>query len=95
MTRPMSATFQTLMALALGVVTLVAAPVLAQSGPPRIVIGQGVIEPMPIAVPTFIDGRRRGGLCPGDQPRRHLGPGRHRVLPQHRRRGAYQPHHQL
>ena len=31
-----------------------AAPALAQD-PPRIVIGAGVIEPMPIAVPTFID----------------------------------------
>ncbi|WP_374432962.1 Tol-Pal system beta propeller repeat protein TolB [Tabrizicola sp.] len=51
----MRQTFRTLLALALGVATLAAAPVLAQSSPPRIVIGQGVIEPMPIAVPTFID----------------------------------------
>lgn len=55
MIRPMRQTFRTLLALALGVATLAAAPVLAQSSPPRIVIGQGVIEPMPIAVPTFID----------------------------------------
>ena len=55
MIRPMRQTFRTLLALALGVAALAAAPVLAQSSPPRIVIGQGVIEPMPIAVPTFID----------------------------------------
>ena len=54
MIRPMKATFRTLLALALGVGTLAATPVLAQD-PPRIVIGSAVIEPMPIAVPTFID----------------------------------------
>jgi TolB protein len=32
-----------------------AVPALAQNAPPRIVIGPGVIEPMPIAVPTFVD----------------------------------------
>ena len=54
MIRPMRRTFLTLLALALGVGTLAATPVLAQD-PPRIVIGPGVVEPMPIAVPTFID----------------------------------------
>ena len=54
MIRPMRATFRTLLALALGVGMQVATPVLAQH-PPRIVIGSAVIEPMPIAVPTFID----------------------------------------
>jgi TolB protein len=46
--------FRALLALALGVGMQVATPVLAQD-PPRIVIGSAVIEPMPIAVPTFID----------------------------------------
>jgi TolB protein len=46
--------FGTLFALAFGVAVIAAAPVLAQE-PPRIVIGPGVIEPMPIAVSTFID----------------------------------------
>jgi TolB protein len=46
--------FRTLLVLALGVGMQVATPVLAQE-PPRIIIGPGVIEPMPIAVPTFID----------------------------------------
>ena len=55
MIRPMRQTFQTLLVLALGLGALMSAPVLAQSSPPRIVIGQGVIEPMPIAIPTFID----------------------------------------
>lgn len=55
MTRPMRTPFRTLLALVLGIFTLAAAPVLAQSSPPRIVIGPGVIEPMPIAVPTFVD----------------------------------------
>lgn len=55
MIRPMNKAFGALLALALGVGMLAATPVLAQSGPPRIVIGQGVIEPMPIAIPTFID----------------------------------------
>ncbi|MES2914233.1 MAG: Tol-Pal system beta propeller repeat protein TolB [Pseudomonadota bacterium] len=41
-----------LVAVMLGL--LAPAPVLAQE-PPRIVIGSAVIEPMPIAVPTFID----------------------------------------
>lgn len=54
MTRPMRTTFQALLALALGFGTLVATPVLAQD-PPRIVITGNVIEPMPIAVPSFID----------------------------------------
>jgi TolB protein len=53
MLRPMNKTFCTLLALVLGFGTLAATPVLAQD-PPRIVIG-GVIEPMPIAVPMFID----------------------------------------
>ncbi len=55
MTRPMRPYFRTVLALAFGALSLMAAPVLAQSSPPRIVIGPGVIEPMPIAVPTFID----------------------------------------
>ncbi|WP_333816051.1 Tol-Pal system beta propeller repeat protein TolB [Tabrizicola sp.] len=50
----MRATFRAVLALALGLCTLTAAPVLAQE-PPRIVIGSAVIEPMPIAVPTFVD----------------------------------------
>ncbi len=54
MMTPMRTTFRALLALALGVGTLMATPVLAQD-PPRIVIGPGVVEPMPIAVPTFID----------------------------------------
>ncbi|MFO1201035.1 MAG: Tol-Pal system beta propeller repeat protein TolB [Tabrizicola sp.] len=45
---------RTLVALALGLGALGAAPVLAQD-PPRIVIGSAVVEPMPIAVPAFID----------------------------------------
>jgi TolB protein len=53
MIRPMKYAVWTLMALALGLGSM-AAPVLAQD-PPRIVIGPGVIEPMPIAVPMFID----------------------------------------
>ena len=53
MIRPMRTTIRTLLALALGLGTLSAVPVLAQD-PPRIVIG-GVVEPMDIAVPTFID----------------------------------------
>jgi TolB protein len=32
-----------------------AAPVLAQGSPPRIVISDGVIEPMPFAAPAFVD----------------------------------------
>lgn len=54
MIRPMSRAFRTLLALALGVGVLGTSPVLAQE-PPRIVIGSSVIEPMKIAVPTFID----------------------------------------
>ena len=54
MKTPMTNAFRTILALALTLGTLGAAPVLAQE-PPRIVIGPGVIEPMPIAVPTFID----------------------------------------
>ena len=54
MIRPMRATFRALLALTLGIGMQVATPVLAQD-PPRIVIGSAVIEPMPIAVPTFID----------------------------------------
>ena len=54
MIRPMRTTFRTLLALAFGLASLGAAPVLAQD-PPRIVIGSAVVEPMPIAVPTFID----------------------------------------
>ncbi len=54
MLRPMRATLQTLLALAFGLGTLAASPVLAQD-PPRIVIGSAVVEPMPIAVPGFID----------------------------------------
>lgn len=51
MKRPMKTVFLALVALTLG---MSAAPVLAQD-PPRIIIGPGVIEPMPIAIPTFID----------------------------------------
>lgn len=54
MVRPMSRAFRTLLALALGVGVLGTSPVLAQE-PPRIVIGSSVVEPMKIAVPTFID----------------------------------------
>ena len=54
MSRPMRATLRAALALALGLCTLTAAPVLAQD-PPRIVIGSAVIEPMPIAVPRFVD----------------------------------------
>jgi TolB protein len=54
MVRPMRRTFKALLALALGVGVLGTTPVLAQD-PPRIVIGSAVIEPMPIAVPSFID----------------------------------------
>ena len=54
MNTPMRTVFHSLLALLLGV-TVLAAPTLAQNAPPRIVIGPGVIEPMPIAVPTFID----------------------------------------
>ena len=54
MVTPMRTTFRALLALALGVGTLTATPVLAQD-PPRIVITGNVIEPMPIAVPAFID----------------------------------------
>jgi TolB protein len=50
----MSRAFRTLLALALGVGVLGTSPVLAQE-PPRIVIGSSVVEPMKIAVPTFID----------------------------------------
>ncbi len=53
MIRPMRTAFAALLALALGLGG--AAAVMAQNGPPRIVIEPGVIEPMPIAVPTFID----------------------------------------
>ncbi|NVO29261.1 Tol-Pal system protein TolB [Donghicola sp. C2-DW-16] len=41
-------------ALALALMAGTAAPVLAQSGPLRIDITQGVIEPMPIAIPQFV-----------------------------------------
>jgi TolB protein len=51
MIRPMMKSMAVL-AVALGLAA--ATPVLAQE-PPRIVIGSAVIEPMPIAVPTFID----------------------------------------
>lgn len=52
----MRAFFRTLMAVALGVSLTGVAPALAQD-PPRLIIdpNQSVIEPMPIAVPTFID----------------------------------------
>jgi TolB protein len=43
----------TLLAFALALAGAV--PALAQNAPPRIVIGAGVIEPMPIAVTTFVD----------------------------------------
>jgi TolB protein len=54
MNTPMRNAFRTILAIALGFGTMGATPSLAQD-PPRIVIGPGVIEPMPIAVPTFID----------------------------------------
>ena len=47
--------FRTLPAvMAMILATLVAAPLMAQD-PPRIVISDGVIDPMPIAVPAFVD----------------------------------------
>lgn len=52
--KPTRFAFLALVAVILGVAAFSAAPVLAQN-PPRIVIGPGVIEPMPIAVPTFVD----------------------------------------
>ena len=63
MTKPMRTALRTLVTLALGLGIWGAAPVLAQSAPPRIVIGPGVIEPMPIAVPTFIDEGGAGELA--------------------------------
>ncbi len=55
MLRPMMKSLAALVAVTLAVILgLATAPVLAQE-PPRIVIGSPVIEPMPIAVPTFID----------------------------------------
>lgn len=62
MTAPMRTAFRTLLALVLGM-TVLSAPVVAQNAPPRIVIGPGVIEPMPIAVPTFIDEGGAGQLA--------------------------------
>ncbi len=53
MIRPMRQAIAALLALTLGLAG--GSAVLAQNAPPRIVIGPGVIEPMPIAVPTFID----------------------------------------
>ena len=61
MIRPMKYAVRTLLALALGVGAM-AAPVLAQD-PPRIVIGVGVVEPMKIAVPGFIDEGGAGGYA--------------------------------
>jgi TolB protein len=58
MITPMMKFLAMVMAVTLGL----AAPVLAQE-PPRIVIGSAVIEPMPIAVPTFIDEGGAGGLA--------------------------------
>ncbi len=55
MTSPVRTILRTLLALALGVSLTGIAPVQAQNAPPRIVIGPGVIEPMPIAVTAFID----------------------------------------
>jgi TolB protein len=51
----MRAALHTLLALIVGLTLTGIAPVAAQNPPPRIVIGPGVIEPMPIAIPTFID----------------------------------------
>ena len=48
----MKTVFRTLFAL---IALAGALPAIAQNAPPRIVIGAAVIEPMPIAVPTFID----------------------------------------
>lgn len=53
MVKLMRVTFSLLLGLALGVAALAPTSVLAQE-PPRIVIG-GVIEPMDIAVPMFVD----------------------------------------
>ncbi|PZR00556.1 MAG: Tol-Pal system protein TolB [Cereibacter sphaeroides] len=39
------------------------APALAQNGPPRIVITDGVIEPMPFALPDFVDEGGAGQLA--------------------------------
>lgn len=54
MTAPLRTAFRTLLALAFGAMTLGAAPTLAQD-PPRIVIGAGVVEPMPVAITSFVD----------------------------------------
>lgn len=43
-----------ILALAASVFTLTAAPTLAQNGPLRIEITEGVIEPLPFAVPDFV-----------------------------------------
>ncbi len=51
----MRTVFRILLALAFGLSFGSAAPVMAQNAPPRIVIGPGVIEPMPIAITSFID----------------------------------------
>ena len=55
MISPVRSAIRTLLALALGISLSGLAPAMAQNAPPRIVIGPGVIEPMPIAIPTFID----------------------------------------
>jgi TolB protein len=54
-TRPMRSVFRSILGLALGLALAGAVPALAQNAPPRIVIGSGVIEPMPIAITGFID----------------------------------------
>ena len=43
-----------LTALALAAAALASVPAVAQQGPLRITIDQGVVEPLPIAVPTFV-----------------------------------------
>jgi TolB protein len=55
MRSPVLSAFTAFAALAIGLALAGVAPVLAQNAPPRIIIGPGVIEPMKIAVPTFID----------------------------------------
>jgi TolB protein len=54
MSNPMNVITNGLLALAFGLGLVGASPVLAQD-PPRIVVDRPIAEPMPIAIPTFID----------------------------------------
>lgn len=51
----MRSAFLTFLAVAMGLALAAGTPALAQNAPPRIVITSGVIEPMPIAITSFID----------------------------------------